>query len=86
MYNYPYGNSQQLNLDWLISAWRQYQEQVEDMIAPQYDHNVAYDVAAIVLHDHKLYYNNQAINDPEEWDPDHWTETNLADIMLNWPF
>lgn len=86
MYQYPYGNSQQLNLDWLINAWRQYQKQVENMIAPQYDHNSAYPDPALVVYEHKLYYNNQPINDPEEWDPDHWIETNLADIMLNWPF
>ena len=82
MYNYPYGNSQQLNLDWLISAWRQYQEQVENMIAPQYDHNIAYPAMSLVIHDHKFYYNPDDINDPEEWDPEHWTQISIADIFM----
>lgn len=85
-YNYPYGNSQQLNLDWILRSWREYQSQIEDMIAPQYSDSDPYPDPAIVVHEHKLYYNNTAINDPEEWDPDHWTETSMADILLNWPF
>lgn len=86
MYNYPYGNTSQLNLDWFLQSWRVFQSQVEAMIAPQYDPNSAYPDPAIVLHEHMLYYNSTPIITPEEWDPDHWTVTSLADIMLNWPF
>lgn len=82
MYNYPYGNTSQLNLDWFLQSWRVFQSQVEAMIAPQYDHSIAYPDPAIVIYEHKMYSNNQAINDPEEWDPDHWTQISCADIFL----
>lgn len=80
MFNYPYGNSQELNLTWLLKAWRDYQAQIEDAIAQQYDPAIAYPDPIFLWYEHELYYNNQAINDPEPWDPDHWTKTSIWEL------
>lgn len=80
-YNYPYGNYSQLNLDWLLSAWREFQKAVEDMIAPQYSNSAAYPDHSLVIYNHVLYYNENEIPVAEEWDPNHWTEINLAQIV-----
>lgn len=81
MYQYPYGNSQQLNLDWLINAWRTFQRQIEDMIAPQYSDSKEYDAYALVIHDHALYYAPDPISPAEEWNPEHWVQLSLSDIF-----
>lgn len=83
MFNYPYGQSQELNLTWLLNAWRQYQSQIEDAIAPQYSDTIAYPDPALVWYEHVLYTNNDAILVPEEWDPDHWTKISIAEILSN---
>lgn len=80
-YNYPYGNSQQLNLDWLLREWRAYQGQIEDMIAPQYDHTATYAAYSLVIYNHVLYTNPNAIAVMEEFDPDHWEQIDLATIV-----
>ena len=85
-FKYPYGNSQQLNLDWLINAWKAYQEQIENAIAPQYNENTTYDSPAIVFHDHVLYYNTDSMDAPEPFNPEHWEPTSLTWILFNWPF
>ena len=85
-FKYPYGNSQQLNLDWLINAWKQYQEQIENAIAPQYNENYTYPDPAIVFYEHILYFNTEPINTPEEFTPEHWQQASLAEIITNWPF
>ena len=82
MYHYPYGSSQQLNLDWLINAWRTYQRQIEDMIAPQYSNSTEYDANSLVIYDHVFYYNPDPISPAEEWDPDHWIQLSIADIFM----
>lgn len=82
-YNYPYGNSQQLNLDWLLREWRAFQRQIEDMIAPQYDNSATYTAYSLVIYNHALYGNPNAINVPEEFDPDHWEQIDLATILTN---
>ena len=81
MYQYPYGNSQQLNLDWLINAWRTFQRQIEDMIAPQYSDSTEYDAYALVIHDHALYCAPDPISPAEEWNPEHWVQISLNDII-----
>lgn len=83
MYNYPYGNSQQLNLDWFIEAWRAFQEQIENIIAPQYDHTTTYTAFSLVIYNHVLYFNPNAINAPEEFDSNHWQQIDLATILSN---
>lgn len=80
MFNYPYGQSQELNLTWLLNAWRQYQSQIENAIAPQYDEHIAYPDPIFLWYEHELYRNNQPINDPEPWDPDHWTKTSIWEL------
>ena len=85
-FKYPYGNSQQLNLDWLINAWKAYQQQIENAIAPQYNENYTYTDPAIVFYNHVLYYNLVPITDPEPFTPEHWEASSLTDIMMNWPF
>lgn len=80
-YKYPFGNTQQLNLDWLLQQWRVFQSQIEDMIAPAYSDTDTYPANSLVIFQHKLYYNPQAINAPEDWTPAHWEEITLAEIL-----
>lgn len=81
MYQYPYGNSQQLNLDWLLTAWRQFQKAVEDMIAPQFSDTETYTAHSVVIYEHALYTNPAAITAPSEWNPDSWEVTSVAELM-----
>lgn len=81
MFNYPYGNIQELNLTWLLNAWRDYQSHIEDAIAPQYSDQAIYDYPIFLWYEHDLYYNNQAINAPEPWTPEHWTKTSIYELM-----
>lgn len=83
MFNYPYGQSQELNLTWLLNAWRQYQSQIEDAIAQQYNEQIAYPDPIFLWHEHVLYTNNIAISAPEPWTPDHWDVISLWDILGN---
>ena len=83
MYNYPYGDSQQLNLDWMIRVFRTFQKQIEDAIAPQYDANTTYDYYAIVWYNHVLYANPDLLPAPEEWNPDHWQQISIYEILAN---
>ena len=46
-YQYPYGDSHQLNLDWLLSQWRSFQSAVCDMIAPEYSNKKEYPAGSI---------------------------------------
>ena len=69
MFRYPYGNTQALNLDWLLKEWREYQSTIENMIAPQYSKNAQYEARTRVIYEHKLYYN-------PELDGDALTESN----------
>lgn len=81
MYQYPYGNSQQLNLDWLLTQWRQFQKQVEDMIAPQWSDTVSYTQNDIVIHEHTLFYCNTGAATIGEFKPDEWTVFSIADAL-----
>ena len=80
-YKYPFGNTQQLNLDWLLRQWRVFQSQIEDMIAPAYSDTDIYPAYSLVIVQHKLYYNPQAIEAAEDWTPAHWEEITLAEIF-----
>ena len=81
MYEYPYGNSQELNLDWLLTAWRIFQGQIEDMIAPQWSDREVYEEFDLVIHEHVLYYCVNASATPAEFIPEEWQQLNLADIF-----
>lgn len=94
MYQYPYGDSQQLNLDWIINKIKELddvigehsadvdlEEVATDLISPEYASTNDYNVNDIVYHDGKLYKCNTAIPSPgESWDPTHWDEILLADL------
>lgn len=82
MYQYPYGNSQQLNLDWLLTQWRQFQKQVEDMIAPQWSDTESYAQNALVIHDHVFYYCTAVAATVGEFKPNEWAALTIADIFM----
>lgn len=81
MYEYPYGNSQQLNLDWLLTEWRAFQKQIEDMIAPQWAELTLYVQYDLVIHNHVLYYCSVASATVGTFDTDEWTAITVADIV-----
>lgn len=81
MYNYPYGNTSQLNLDWFLQSWRQFQRAVEDMIAPQYSESSTYPANSIVIYQHVLYTNPAAITVEEQFDPANWEQISIAELM-----
>ncbi len=82
MYEYPYGNAQQLNLDWLLTAWRKFQQQVEAMIGTQWSDTETYLENALVIHDHVLFYCVVATATVGEFKPDEWSTINIADIFM----
>ena len=81
MYNYPYGNLQQLNLDWLLTEWRNYQAQIEDMIAPQWSESVSYEEGAVVIYGHVLYRCVVTASTPRIFEGDEWQSVRLIDII-----
>lgn len=91
-YLYPWGNTQQLNLDWILQKIKELEaggggadldEVAEALIAASYSAQ-AYDRSDIVFHDGKLYRANQAIPAPgEAWTPAHWDEILLGDTVSN---
>lgn len=81
MYNYPYGNTSQLNMDWLLQSWRQFQRQVEDMIAPQYSDSSTYPANSIVIYQHELYTNPAAITGEGQFDPESWEQISISELL-----
>lgn len=81
MYNYPFGNLQQLNLDWLLTEWRNYQAQIEDMIAPQWSESVSYEEDAVVIYEHVLYRCVVTTSTPRIFESDEWQSVRLIDII-----
>lgn len=88
---YPWGNTQQLNLDWILQKIKELEaeggaaldEVANALIAASYSHQ-AYDRSDIVFRDGKLYRANQAIPAPgEAWTPAHWDEILLGDTVSN---
>lgn len=89
---YPWGNTQQLNLDWILQKIKELEagsggadldEVAEALIAASYSAQ-AYDRSDIVFHDGKLYRANHAIPAPgEAWTPAHWDEILLGDTVSN---
>ena len=81
MYQYPYGNAQQLNLDWLLSQWRLFQKQIEDMIAPQWSETESYAEYDLVIHDHVFYYCTAVAATIGDFKSDEWQQVSFADII-----
>lgn len=96
MYKYPYGDSQQLNLDWILSKLKELEDAAghqitEDLevisnalISATFSSSKAYNRSDIVYHDGKLYRANVNIPAPgESWNPAHWDEIMLGDTVAN---
>ena len=98
MYQYPYGNAQQLNLDWILNKLQEIEAQgatpssadlkmiVNAVLSASYDSSSAYDVSDIVFNDSlsKLYRCNTAIPaGGEAWNAAHWDEILLAPVVSN---
>lgn len=89
---YPWGNTQQLNLDWILQKIKELEagsggadldEVANALISASYSRQ-AYDRSDIVFYDGKLYRANQAIPAPGEvWTPAHWDEILLGDTVSN---
>ena len=82
MYQYPYGNAQQLNLDWLLNQWRIFQQQVENMIAPQWSDTETYAQWAVVIHEHTLFFCDVETATVGEFKSEEWVAFSIADALL----
>lgn len=92
---YPWGNTQQLNLDWILKKIKELETGVgagaaevtaiaNALLAATYSAGSAYDVGDIVYRNQKLYVCNTAITSPgETWDPSHWDEVLLGDAVAD---
>lgn len=91
MYQYPYGNAQQLNLDWILSKIQELEsgsgggatlEEVANALISATYAVQNYNRSDIVFYDGKLYRANQNIT-AEAWDATHWDEILLGDTVAN---
>lgn len=96
---YPWGNTQQLNLDWILQKIKELEagsggggggggadldEVANALISATYSPSQTYERSDIVYYDGKLYRANQAIPAPgEAWTPAHWDEILLGDTVSN---
>lgn len=96
MYQYPYGDSQQLNLDWIINKLIELEQSfvagesaeleqfANALISLTYIPTQAYNNSDIVFHDGHLYRCNTTIPAPGEvWDPAHWDQIMLGNTVAN---
>ena len=96
MYQYPYGDSQQLNLDWIINKLIELEKSfvagesaelekfANALISLTYIPTQAYNNSDIVFHDGHLYRCNTTIPAPGEvWDPSHWDQIMLGNTVAN---
>lgn len=95
MYQYPYGDSQQLNLDWIINKLTELEKsfagksaELEEfanaLISLTYIPTKAYNNSDIVFHDGHLYRCNTTIPAPGEvWNPAHWDQIMLGNTVAN---
>lgn len=94
MYQYPYGNTQQLNLDWILNKLKELENReaseaelksvANHLISLSYNSSASYNVNDIVYNDNtkKLYRCNTATTG-EPWDATHWDEILLAPVVSN---
>ena len=89
---YPWGNTQELNLDWIIRKIKELENApagsadvaaiANALLAATYSTGTAYNVGDIVYRNQKLYMCNTAITSPgETWTPSHWDEVLLGDAV-----
>lgn len=80
MYKYPYGNTQQLNLDWMLGEWKAFKESFFNMVAPAWDDKTPYTAGAVVINDETLY---RAKTTPTTgvFDKTQWDIIAIADLM-----
>lgn len=96
MYQYPYGDSQQLNLDWIINKLIELEQSfvagesaeleqfANALISLTYIPTQAYNNSDIVFHNGHLYRCNTTIPAPGEvWDPSHWDQIMLGNTVAN---
>ena len=92
MYQYPYGNAQQLNLDWILNKLKELEagaggggtnlEEVSNALIALTYAEQNYSPSDIVFYNGKLYSANQIIT-AEPWNPAHWNEVLLANPVSN---
>ena len=51
------------------------------IVAPEYSEEATYDVGDYVTYENTLYKCNSKITTAEEWNPEHWTAVNVAEII-----
>lgn len=80
MYQYPYGNTQQLNLDWLLGEWKSFKENILNMIAPEWSDKQTYTAGTIVIYEDALY---RAASTPTAgvFDKTQWLLVTLAQLL-----
>lgn len=91
-YLYPWGNTQQLNLDWILQKIKDLEAGASAAVLDEISNALlaasyaaqAYTRSDIVFHDGKLYRANQDIPAPgEAWTPAHWDEILLGNTVSN---
>ena len=94
MYEYPYGNSQQLNLDWILNKVKEFENSgassadmksiANALLSASYDAGSAYAVNDVVYNDtlKTLYICNTAIPvGGEPWDATHWDAFRVGEVL-----
>ena len=96
MYEYPYGNSQQLNLDWILNKLKEFEKSgassadmksiANAMLSASYDAGSAYAVNDVVYNDtlETLYICNTAIPvGGEPWNATHWVAFRVGEVLTS---
>ena len=52
-------------------------------LAPEYSATATYPAGSYVIHDGVLYTSPNAIGTAEDWNPAHWTQTTVAEMITN---
>ena len=94
MYEYPYGNSQQLNLDWILNKLKKFENSgassadmksiANALLSASYDAGSEYAVNDVVYNDtlETLYICNTAIPvGGEPWDATHWDAFRVGEVL-----
>ena len=87
MYQYPYGNAQQLNLDWILNKIQELEsggggevdleEVANALVSASYNTGISYRIYDYVFYNNKLY---RCVNDTTgAWNPSDWTEVPIGD-------